>query len=77
MIMFFTLQASDSSRDLSKAVRSWLRCFGVDVVFKRLQRKTDYCEGIRRGILTISDTKPIPGQKNVERQRLLITRMDV
>lgn len=43
MIMFFTLQASDSSRDLSKAVRSWLRCFGVDVVFKRLQRNTDYC----------------------------------
>lgn len=37
MVLFFTFQNPEQSRDLSEAVRSWLESIGIDVEYKSLR----------------------------------------
>lgn len=44
MILFFTFQNPEQSRDLSKAVRSWLGRIGIDVEYKTLRSNVHILE---------------------------------
>lgn len=44
MVLFFTFQNPEQSRDLSKAVRSWLGSIGIDVEYKSLRSNVHILE---------------------------------
>jgi VanZ family protein len=44
MVLFFTFQNPEQSRDLSEAVRSWLGSIGIDVEYKTLRSNVHILE---------------------------------
>lgn len=44
MVLFFTFQNPEQSRDLSEAVRSWLGSIGIDVEYKSLRSNVHILE---------------------------------
>lgn len=50
MVLFFTFQNPEQSRDLSEAVRSWLESIGIDVEYKSLRSNVHILEYIIVGL---------------------------
>ncbi|MBQ6148393.1 MAG: hypothetical protein IJI83_02470 [Oscillospiraceae bacterium] len=44
MVLFFTFQNPEQSRDLSEAVRTWLGSLGIDVEYKSLRSNVHILE---------------------------------